>query len=144
MSARGVLGDLKRCTRKSEPYDSTWERDYMMQMDADETVKRWERCRSLRIPYVKADGTKATYNPDFIVETAERKYVVEVKARNELVPVMDAEVRAKAQAAERWCAEASKLPGSKSWEYKLVPDDAVKTTLSLAFIISQAIRADRA
>ena len=36
MSARGVLGDLKRCTRKSEPYDSTWERDYMQQLDADE------------------------------------------------------------------------------------------------------------
>jgi hypothetical protein len=98
MSARGVLGDLKRCTRKSEPYDSTWERDYMMQLDADVTVKRWERCRSLRIPYVKADGTKAKYNPDFILERNDgSKEIHEVKGGH-LLGSADTEAKLKAGA----------------------------------------------
>ncbi len=98
MSTRGVLGDLKHCTRKSEPYDSTWERDYMMQLDADETVKRWERCRSLRIPYVKADGTKATYNPDFILERNDgSKEIHEVKGGH-LLGGADTEAKLKAGA----------------------------------------------
>ena len=68
MSTHGILRDLKRCTRKSEPYDSAWERDYMLALDADPLNRRWERCRSLRISYIKADGSRGHYNPDFIVE----------------------------------------------------------------------------
>jgi hypothetical protein len=68
MSEKGTLHELKRGTRTSEPYDSMWERDYMLLLDADATVKRWERCRSLRIPYTKADGSQGRYSPDFIVE----------------------------------------------------------------------------
>lgn len=80
MSIRGVLDGLKRCTRKSEPYDSSWERDYMLLLDADSTIARWERCRSLRIPYEKADGTRGRYNPDFIIERADgSKEIHEVK-----------------------------------------------------------------
>jgi type III restriction enzyme len=123
------------------PFDSTPEKDLAIVLEDDGEVLKWVRPPEGNMPIFLPGGS---YNPDFIVETADRKYVVEVKARNELVPVMDAEVRTKAEAAEEWCAEASKLPGSKPWEYKLVPDDVVKTTLSLAFIISQAIRVDQA
>ena len=77
---RGVLEGLRRCTRKSEPYDSTWERDYMIILDIDATIERWERCRSLHIPYVKADGSRANYNPDFVVERTDgTKEIHEVK-----------------------------------------------------------------
>jgi hypothetical protein len=80
MSNKGVLRDLRRCTRSSEPYDSTWERDYMMLLENDSTVERWERCRSLRIRYTKSDGSRGTYNPDFIVERQDgTKEVHEIK-----------------------------------------------------------------
>ncbi len=80
MSEHGIVSNLKRCTRKSEPYDSTWERDYMLLLDEDETVKKWERCRSLKIPYLKLDHSKATYNPDFIIEREDgSKEIHEVK-----------------------------------------------------------------
>ena len=68
MSERGILSGLKRCTRTSEKYDSSWERDYMQLLEDDPTVKRWERCRKLRIPYVNSAGKKSMYNPDFIIE----------------------------------------------------------------------------
>ena len=85
MSSRGVLDGLKRCTRKSEPFDSIWERDYMLLLEADDTVKRWERCRSLRIPYHKPDGVPATYNPDFVVERVDgTKEIHEVKGTHML------------------------------------------------------------
>lgn len=52
----------------------------MLLLENDETVKRWERCRSLRIPYTRADGRKATYNPDFVIERMDgTKEIHEVK-----------------------------------------------------------------
>jgi len=40
----------------------------MLLLDGDPLVVRWERCRSLRIPYIKARGKLGHFNPDFIVE----------------------------------------------------------------------------
>jgi hypothetical protein len=101
MSEKGILHDLKRGTRESEPYDSTWERDYMLVLDADETVRRWERCRSLRIPYTKANKKKGRYNPDFIVERADgQKELHEVKGGHLLA---DADTQRKLAAGEDFC-----------------------------------------
>jgi hypothetical protein len=102
---QGVLRGLKRCTHGSEKYQSTWERDYMMQLDEDITVKRWERCRTLRMPYIKADGRKANYNPDFVVERVDgAKEIHEVKGTH-LVDGRDTE--RKLQAGEQFCRERS-------------------------------------
>lgn len=80
MSNKGVLKNLTRCTRKSEPFDSDWERDYMLILEEDASIKRWERCRSLKIPYKKDDGSAGYYNPDFIVERIDgSKEIHEVK-----------------------------------------------------------------
>jgi len=101
MSGKGILHDLKRGTRSSEPYDSEWERDYMLLLEADDSVKRWERCRSLRIPYAKADGGKGHYNPDFIVEhTDGQKEVHEVKGGHLLA---DADTQRKFAAGDEFC-----------------------------------------
>lgn len=101
MSEKGVLKELKRCTRTSEPYDSTWERDYMLLLEKDSTVLRWERCRSLRIPYTKSDGSRGRYNPDFIVERMEgAKELHEVKGGHLLG---DADTQRKFAAAEAFC-----------------------------------------
>ena len=101
MSGKGILRGLKRGTRTSEPYDSEWERDYMLLLDSDETVKRWERCRSLRIPYIKASGDKGRYNPDFIVERMDGlKELHEVKGGHLLG---DANTRRKLAAGDDFC-----------------------------------------
>jgi len=101
MSETGVLEGLKRCTRTSEPYDSNWEREYMLVLEDDPTVKRWERCRSLRIPYTKADGSKANYNPDFMVERDDgSKELHEVKGHHLLG---DEDTKRKLSAGEAFC-----------------------------------------
>jgi hypothetical protein len=101
VSEKGILHDLKRGTRTSEPYDSLWERDYMLLLDDDPTIKRWERCRSLKIPYTKADGKRSRYNPDFIVERADgQKELHEVKGGHLLT---EADTQRKLAAGEEFC-----------------------------------------
>jgi hypothetical protein len=101
MSEKGILHELKRATRTSEPYDSSWERDYMLLLDADATVKCWERCRALRIPYTKVNGKRSRYNPDFIVEREDgQKELHEVKGGHLLA---DADTQRKLAAGEKFC-----------------------------------------
>ena len=115
-------------------FDSTPEKNFAALLEQDRGVLRWIRPPDGNVPIYYGGRP---YNPDFIVETKEGKFVVEVKARNE---VTDADVLAKARAAIRWCAEASKLPGSKPWSYRLIPDDDIKPGRDFAFIISHAMR----
>jgi len=104
MSEKGILKGLKLCTRESEPYDSTWERDYMLVLESDDTVRRWERCRSLRIPYTKPNGKRANYNPDFIVERENgQKELHEVKGGHLLA---DEDTQRKIAAAEAFCRKS--------------------------------------
>ena len=118
-------------------YDSTPEKDFASDLEDDREVLKWVRPPDGNIP-IRADG--GDYNPDFIVETATRKYIVEVKMRKELLPVMDSKVRAKAVAAVGWCVEATRIPNSKPWEYKLIPDDIIKPGLTLGFLLSHAVK----
>ncbi len=118
-------------------YDSTPEKDFATALEDDPEVLKWVRPPDGNIP-IRAGGSN--YNPDFIVETADRKYIVEVKRRSELLPKMDEEVRHKALAATRWCEVASAVPNSKPWEYKLIPDDVILPGRNFAFIISHAVR----
>jgi hypothetical protein len=45
----------------------------------------------------------------------------------------------KTKAAIKWCEAASKADKQKSWEYKLIPDGAVKRTNDFKFTIAQAV-----
>lgn len=67
-----------------------------------------------------------------VVETAESKYLVEVKAANE----MDTdEVQTKARAGAVWCAHASDhaaVHGTLPWIYLLIPHDAIADNRTLA------------
>jgi hypothetical protein len=73
----------------------------MLVLEADHTVKRWERCRSLRIHYKSADGSEAHYKPDFIVERADGPTELhEVKGSHLL---QDEDTRRKLEAGEAFC-----------------------------------------
>lgn len=79
----------------------------MLLLDADETVKRWERCRSLRIPYSKADGRKGHYNPDFIVERTDgQRELHEVKGGHLMA---DANTKRKLAAGDSFCRKRNMI-----------------------------------
>ena len=75
----------------------------MILLEQDTTVNRWERCRSLRIPYVKSDKSKGLYNPDFIVERTDgTKELHEVKGNHLLA---DENTRRKLAAGVAFCRQ---------------------------------------
>ena len=106
-------------------------------LERDPAVQRWIRPPEGNIPIY---WRGRNYNPDFVIETEEKKYLVEIKRRKDIGPPMDAEVREKALAALRWCKAASDITGGKPWEYKLIPDDAVQPANDLLLTVSQSCR----
>ncbi|MDD2772659.1 MAG: DEAD/DEAH box helicase family protein [Elusimicrobiales bacterium] len=134
---RYLFEGFKKSFYPRVPFDSTPEKDFAAVLERDTAVLKWVRPPEGNIP-IRYKGQQ--YNPDFIVETADKKYMIEIKAHNELSPTMDQTVHDKALAALRWCETASSLKGSKPWEYKLIPDNAVEPTHDLKLILSCAVK----
>lgn len=118
-------------------FDSTAEKDFATIIEKDHSVIKWIRPPDGNVPIVYRGRE---YNPDFLVETAECKYMVEIKMAKELFPVLDKEVEDKAKAAIRWCQAATDIKGAKRWKYRLVPDNAVESTRDLHFVLGQAVK----
>jgi len=77
------------------------------------------------------------YNPDFLVETKDKKYMIEVKAANQ---TDTDEVQEKAKAALKWCECASKVDADgKTWEYRLVPGNKIIIGNTLKYVIGLAV-----
>lgn len=78
------------------------------------------------------------YEPDFVVETAGEKLIVEVKARNEL---NDPVVQEKARAALTWVGYANAAPDGdgKPWRYVLLPHDDIVPSATLAGLVARNV-----
>lgn len=102
-------------------------------LDTDQTIERW-----IRLPrgQVEIFYAGSHYNPDFIAETTDVIYLIEIKRSDE---VKDPIVQNKARKALDWCKAASTVSG-KEWQYRLVPHDAVVKTDRFEAVISRAIR----
>ena len=73
------------------------------------------------------------YEPDFVVQTAEGIFLVEVKDKAELG---SEEVQDKARSAQEYCNQASaytKRSGGRPWKYLLIPDDVVESNKDFKF-----------
>jgi type III restriction enzyme len=75
------------------------------------------------------------YIPDFIVETKDKIYMIEVKARNEL---QHPDVIEKAKAGSKYCQTVSEWNisnGNKAWEYVLVADDYIRLNTTFKYLV---------
>lgn len=115
-------------------FDSDPERRFAIALEDDTEVLKWVRPPLNQMPILHRGEP---YNPDFLVETAGHRYVIEVKARDETT---DQVVIEKGRAAMRWCEVATGHQGGKPWSYALIPDDAVSETSTLAHMLAQAVR----
>ncbi|MCC8023019.1 MAG: hypothetical protein LIO46_04470 [Clostridiales bacterium] len=76
-------------------------------------------------------GTRL-YEPDFVVETADHIYIVEIKAHNR---TDDAEVKEKARAAQAYCDHVNTIfagTGHKAWRYMLLLDVEISRWVDFA------------
>lgn len=103
-------------------FDSDTERLFSVILEEDPDVIRWIKPPLNQLGLFWRAGQQ--YNPDFLVETKTGKYMVEVKAANE---VRSPDVVAKAIEGIKWCKFATDSdPDKKKWEYKLISDDNIK------------------
>jgi type III restriction enzyme len=120
-----VFTGFDKCCYPYQKFDSAeGELRLSMVLEDDEAVLKWLKPApgQFRIEYSKG----RSYQPDFVVETQDRKYIIEPKRADQIA--LD-EVQDKAAAARQWVGFANEHVasyGGKSWEYLLIPHDAIR------------------
>ena len=129
----------KKSYYPANAFDSDTERLFSIILEEDPDVIRWIKPPLNQLGLFWKAGQQ--YNPDFLVETTSGKYMIEVKALNE---VTSEEVVSKAREGIKWCRFASTAdPDHKKWEYKLISDDNIhpgntcKYTLGTAHAVKE-------
>lgn len=129
----------KKAYYPENAFDSDTERLFSIILEEDPDVIRWIKPPLNQLGLFWQAGQQ--YNPDFLVETTAGKFIVEVKAANE---VTADDVVAKAREGIKWCHFASAAdPDHKTWVYRLISDDKIilgntcKYTLGTAHEVSE-------
>ena len=124
------FGGFTKCLYDVQKFESDTERQLAVVLEADPAVTKWFRPVSGQLQIYFRQGR--AYEPDFVVEAENAKYLVETKARGE----MNAdEVHEKKAAALAWCQAASAHEaehGGTPWAYLLIPHDDVRSNYTLA------------
>ena len=124
-----LFDTFTKCLFTVQKFDSDPERRFAVILENDPDVLKW--CRpnksDLRIYY----SHEEQYEPDFVVETTDCKYLCEPKRADQ---IGTDEVQAKARAATTWCqyaTEHAQKYGGKPWRYMLVAHDRIQENMTL-------------
>lgn len=103
MSKHGVFNEPKKSAFSIEYFDSSWEYDYMNELEKDDSVTKWTKNHGIRIPYLADDNKYKYYNPDFLIEKKDGTIeLVEMKSEHML---KTPNTQRKAEYAKKWCDE---------------------------------------
>ena len=109
------MTNLKKSPDGKEAYDSTLEREYMVELERDSAVKSWTKNHGIKIPY-KFLGFTRHYLPDFLVEYKdESKEIHETKG---LPLLLWLSTKIKRTTAENFCKD-------QGWKYKLITKGSI-------------------
>lgn len=128
--AKYLFGGFQRCLYPVQKFDSDSERKLAVILERD-ALKWFKPAKGQFQIFYRNGPDHLEYQPDFVAETADTIYMLEPKKRTEL---NDPIVRAKMEAAVRWCANASDHSatyGGKSWRYLLIPHDDIAENITL-------------
>ena len=126
-----VFTGYKKSYYGANAFDSDTERLFSIVLEDDADVIRWIKPPLNQLGLFWQAGQQ--YNPDFLVETSTTKYMVEVKAKNE---VKNPDVLGKAKEGIKWCKYASIVDfDKKPWEYKLITDEVISVGNTLKYIL---------
>lgn len=131
-----VFGGFKRCLFPIQKFSSDTERMLAVILENDRGDLKWVKpARGQFQIHYRFNREERQYEPDFVVETRDAKYLLEPKRADQV----DAdEVQAKAAAARAWCEAATahaRENGGKPWSYVLIPHDAVQPNMSLQGLV---------
>ena len=122
---------FERCLYAIQKFDSDSERRFAVILENDkDVVQKWFKPSKgvFQIHY----SHEESYEPDFVVETNDTKFLCEPKQASEMD---DVTVLRKAEAAAVWCEQASDYAastGGKPWRYLLIPHDQISDQMTLS------------
>lgn len=133
-----VFTGYKKSYYNINAFDSDTERLFSVILEDDKDVIRWIKPPLNQLGLFWQAGQQ--YNPDFLVETPTTKYMIEVKAKNE---VNNPDVVGKAKEGIKWCKYASIVDfDKKPWEYKLITDEVIFVGNTLKYILGLSEKID--
>ncbi len=131
-----VFGGFKKACHNLYKFDSKSEKDFAAVLEADPDVIRWLRPASSQFQiWWKRNSQR--YIPDFVVETRDDIYLVEIKAEKD---VNNDDVNEKSEAGKKFCEASTKYNlanRGKSWKYILLPHTAILQNMSFKQLCSR-------
>ena len=125
-----MLNDLEKCLYPVQRFHSDSERRLAVILERE--AEKWFKPAKGQFQILYRSGTEqAEYIPDFVAETADWIYLLEVKGSFQ---VSDETVLIKRDAATLWCSRASSHNaeyGGKPWKYLIVPHDIITDNRTL-------------
>lgn len=118
-------------------FDSNPERIFAIACDNSPEVVQWLRPSSKQFNITYNRGHR--YEPDFVVETDDMYYLVEIKAKNRMD---DPDVISKKNRAIQYCklaSEYNEAHGYKKFRYLFIPHDEVSTSSSFNNLMTRFI-----
>lgn len=119
-----IFGGYKKSCHDLYKFDSKSEKDFAIILEDDDNVLKWLRPAFNQFS-IYWDNNSKRYEPDFIVETEEQIFMVEIKKESD---IEDDDVQKKAKAAITYCEVVSKYNqenNGKKWEYLIIPHDKI-------------------
>ncbi|MBU6389177.1 hypothetical protein KGQ71_01540, partial [Patescibacteria group bacterium] len=126
-----IFYGFKKSCHDRYKFDSKAEKDFatILESETSKDVLRWLRPSPSQFKIYWGHESRE-YRPDFVVETMDKIYMVEVKAEDE---TDDKEVLEKAIAGIAYCDTCNKYGEqnhSKGWNYLLIPHTAINLNRS--------------
>ncbi len=131
-----VFTGFKKACHDKYKFDSKSEKDFatLLEKDGNGLVEKWLR-PSRRQFNITWGNHGNIYEPDFVVETADAIYMVEVKKAQD---VETDDVQEKSRAAQLYCENASRYTADhagKPWKYVIIPHDRINLNSNVAELL---------
>lgn len=124
----------KKAYYPQNAFECEGERIFSIVLEEDPEVLRWIKTPPNQLGIFWKAGQQ--YNPDFLVETSNMKYMVEVVPEKEIV---SADTISKAKEAVSWCMYATTAdPDKKRWKYCLLSEKNIAAGNTCRYILSTA------
>ena len=127
-----LFNGFKKALHPIYKFDSVPEKRFAIVCEQNEEVIKWLRPAAKQFNLFYGNGQR--YEPDFVVETSDTMYLVEIKGEDKL---NDENNLLKKQRAVRYCQVASVYAsghGLKQWKHLYIPSQQVQTNSSFTML----------
>ena len=134
LSSKVFHGFAKSCHDKYK-FNSIPEKRFAEIIENSDDVIKWLRPASKQFN-IWYNNNSDRYVPDFVVETEDIIYLIEIKAENELD---DKTVKMKEKAAVNYCKTATEINQGrkeKAWKYAIIPHDKTDTNMTFRKLVT--------